>query len=299
MNINYLPRVYANNCLRVWSALLLLLVGSWSAIAAAQAQLDPLWLTEGLKTPESVYVYEDGKEKFLFVSEIDGEGDAVDGKGGISTLSLDGEIITRDWVKGLNAPKGMAVYKGTLYVADIDELVVIDIKSRKITAKVKVADAVFLNDVTVGEKGVVYVSDTRTNKIHRIKDLKAEVYLKNISDANGLKALGSTLVIGSGPSLWLADRDKHLLKLASGFESGIDGVEMVKRGEFIVSCWAGLIYYVYSDGRIEKLLDSRAEKINTADLGYDYKKRIVYVPNFFKNSVTAYQLRLTGKPAGE
>lgn len=291
MNINYLHNICVTNPLREWRAALIVLLVFLPVSAAAQLQLEQLWLTAGLKTPESVYVYQNDKEKFLFVSEIDGDGAAADGKGSITKLSVDGEVIARDWVDGLNAPKGMAVYKGSLYVADIDEVIVIDIKSRKITARVKVADAVFLNDVAVGERGVVYVSDTRTNKIHRIKDLKAEVYLKNIAEVNGLKALGSTLVIGSGPALWLADRDKNLLKLASGFESGIDGVEMVKRGEFIVSCWAGLIYYVYADGRIEKLLDSRAAKINTADIGYDYGKRIVYVPNFFKNSVTAYQLR--------
>jgi hypothetical protein len=66
---------------------------------------------------------------------------------------------------------------------------------------------------------------------------------------------------------------------------------MTERGEFIVSCWAGLVYYVYSDGKIELLIDSRSEKINTADIGFDPNTKRVFVPNFFKNSVTAYQLK--------
>ena len=65
---------------------------------------------------------------------------------------------------------------------------------------------------------------------------------------------------------------------------------MTQPGEFIVSCWAGLVYYVHADGRIEKLLDSRDTQINTADIGFDEESRILYVPNFHKNSLTAYQL---------
>ncbi|MNC92886.1 hypothetical protein D3C83_93970 [compost metagenome] len=74
-------------------------------------------------------------------------------------------------------------------------------------------------------------------------------------------------------------------------EGGVDGVENVEGNDFIVSCWAGVIHYIKGDGTRETLLDSREQKINTADIGYDAKKRIVYVPTFFKNSVVAYELK--------
>jgi hypothetical protein len=44
------------------------------------------------------------------------------------------------------------------------------------------------------------------------------------------------------------------------------------------------------DGTVTKLIDSREEKINTADIGYNVSKKILYVPTFLKNSVVAYQL---------
>jgi hypothetical protein len=94
----------------------------------------------------------------------------------------------------------------------------------------------------------------------------------------------------AGPELWKADAKKELTKLADGLELGGDGLEPVKDGEFLVSCWGGLIYYVTASGKVEKLLDTRAEKINTADIGYDPVKRIVYVPTFLKNSVIAFKL---------
>ena len=259
--------------------------------AQAQHKLEQLWLTSDLPTPESVLYMFDKKSPYLFVSLIDGQGDGVDGKGGIATLGTDGAVLNKDWFTGLNAPKGMGTYNNRLYVADLTEVVVIDIKKKALIKKIPIVGAVFLNDVTVNSRGVVFVSDTRTNKVHRIENDEPSLYLENITSANGLKVFGSNLIVGAGKELLLVGADKKPLTLATGFAQGIDGIEMTARGEFIVSCWPGLVYYVYSDGRIELLIDSQAENINTADIGYDPNTRRVFVPNFFKNSVTAYQLQ--------
>lgn len=259
--------------------------------AQAAKQLEPLWQTADLPTPESVLYVADKKSPYLFVSLIDGQGDVVDGKGGIAKLTTEGEVIDKEWITGLNAPKGMALYENYLYVADITELVIIDIEEEKVIKKIPVADSVFLNDVTVNSSGIVYVSDTRTNKVHRYQNGKVELYLDKVTSANGLKALGSNLVVGAGQELLLVDANKNRLVIAKGFESGIDGIEMTERGEFIVSCWVGLVYYVHGDGRLELLIDSREEKINTADIGYDPTNKHLFVPNFFKDTVTAYQLK--------
>ncbi|MFC3116309.1 GTP-binding protein [Cellvibrio fontiphilus] len=262
-------------------------------VAGAQAtkQLEQLWQASDLPTPESVLYVADKKSPFLFVALIDGQGDQADGKGGIAKLTTDGKLIDKDWITGLNAPKGMAIDGNYLYVADITELVIIDIKKQQVTQKIPVEKAVFLNDVTVSSAGVVYVSDTRTNKVHRFHKGKMDTYLENVSSANGLKALGSSLLVGAGPELLMIDADKNRQVIAKGFEAGIDGIEMTKPGEFLVSCWVGLVYYVHSDGRLERLIDSREAKINTADIGYDQASQQLYVPNFFKNTVTAYQLK--------
>ncbi len=259
--------------------------------AQAQHKLEQLWLTPDLPTPESVLFMADKKEPYLFVSLIDGQGNVVDGQGGIAILSPEGEVIEKDWITGLNAPKGMAVFNNRLYVADLTEVVVIDIRKEKVIKKIPIADSVFLNDVAVSTMGIVYVSDTRTNKVHRIENDEPSLYLDNITSANGLKVVGSNLVIGAGKELLIVGPDKKPLVLAKGFAQVIDGIEIVSRGEFIVSCWAGIVYYVFSDGRIEVLIDSQAEQINTADIGFDVNTQRVFVPNFFKNSVTAYQLK--------
>lgn len=268
------------------AALLLL-----DAQAQAAKQLTSLWQLNDLPTPESVLYVADKKSPYLFVALIDGQGDVADGKGGIAKLTTKGELIDKNWITGLNAPKGMAVYKNHLYVADITEVVIIDIKKQKVIKKIPVADSVFLNDVTVNADGVVYISDTRTNKVHRLKGDKIELYLDNVASANGLKAIGTTLVVGANQELLVVDADKNRKVVAKGFESGIDGIEMAGNNEFIVSCWVGLVYYVHGDGRLELLIDSREQKINTADIGYDPTNKHVFVPNFFTNTVTTYQLK--------
>jgi hypothetical protein len=42
---------------------------------------------------------------------------------------------------------------------------------------------------------------------------------------------------------------------------------------------------------MQVLLDTREQKRNSADIGYNPKDKIIYVPTFFKKSVVAYQLK--------
>ena len=106
-----------------------------------------------MRTPESVYL--DEGSGYLFVSQIDGQPNEKDGKGRISKLGLDGSVVTADWFTALNAPKGLRSFGGTLWVADMDEVIGIDIAAAKETARIKIDGAQFLNDVATGADGTV------------------------------------------------------------------------------------------------------------------------------------------------
>jgi hypothetical protein len=274
--------------LNFWWVLLILL----SVHSYAQPKLERLWQTEGLAVPESVLYYHEGRSSFLLVSQVNGDPSAVDGIGGIAQVTLNGELSDAEWITGLNAPKGMASFEGKLYVADITELVIINIKKHAVEKKIPIAGAQFLNDVAIDANGVVYISDTKTNKVYQVKNNVVIEYLDKVDSANGLKVYAGNLVVGAGKTLLLVDKEKHRLPLATGFAQAIDGVEMAQRGEFIVSCWPGLIYYVHASGKIDLLLDSQAEKINTADIDYNSDSQTLYVPNFSKNTITAYHLSM-------
>jgi hypothetical protein len=90
--------------------------------------------------------------------------------------------------------------------------------------------------------------------------------------------------------MYRIEKDKTMTKIADGMEGGTDGIEHVSGMDFIVSAWAGTVWYIDGKGNKEVLLDTRDRKINSADIGYDAQKRILYVPTFFKNSVVAYKL---------
>jgi hypothetical protein len=262
------------------------------SVTSSQAQhsLTRLWESEAaLPIPESVLY--SAKGKLLYVALIDGKPAEKDGQGGIAKVGLDGKIIAKDWVTGLNAPKGMGLYGPKLYVADVTDIVEIDVKTGKILKKYAVDDSKFLNDITIDSKGNLYVSDSQTKKVHLLKDGKVTTYLENLTGPNGLLAVGSDLLIADSGTLKKMSSDKKLTTIAEGMDKSTDGIEQVKAGEYIVSCWAGIVYYVKADGTIEKLLDTTADKTNSADIGYDSVKKIVYVPTFVKNSVVAYQLK--------
>ncbi|WAC40183.1 ATP-binding protein [Pedobacter sp. SL55] len=249
----------------------------------------PIWeANQSLPIPESVLYRGDTKE--LYVSLIDGAGNVKDSKGGVAILNLDGSMKNPEWVTGLNAPKGLAIYKNTLYIADITAVISVDIRTGKIISKLEIDGAVFLNDVTVDDKGTLYISDTRTNKIYQVKNNSYSLYLENVSSANGLKCINKHLFVLAGTELWKINAKKKITVVAKGFEKVGDGLEPIGNGEFIATCWAGIIYHVKADGTIYKLQDVQG-KMNTADLGYNPKDRIIYIPTFNQNSVIAYQLK--------
>lgn len=270
--------------------LMTLVLTSCVSLAWAEPKLVQVWQAEGLATPESVLYHAHQKNNYLFASLIDGNPTEHDQKGGIALLDLQGEVINKAWVTGLSAPKGMAAKDNLLYVSDITELVVIDIAKAKVTARYPAAGSEFLNDVAVNKAGDVFVSDTRTKKIYQLKNSKLDVFLENVDNANGLAFIDAGMLVGAAKELQLVDKDKKITLLATGFGENIDGIEQVKTGEFVVSCWPGLVYYVDTKGQLTPLIDSRADQINTADIGYYPDKQLVLVPNFFKNTVTAYQL---------
>jgi sugar lactone lactonase YvrE len=275
-------------------SLLLLALASSLCVASAAAQSAKLvkkWETEAtLKTPESV-LYDAGR-RVLYVANIDGkEPWAKDNAGSIAKVGLDGKVIAAEWVKGLQAPKGMALHDGKLWVADIDRMVVIDVAKGVIAQTIPIEGSQRLNDVTADKAGTVYVSDMQGLKIYAIKNGKPAVYLEGgLKRPNGILAHGDGLYVLDSGTLMKFGRNKQPTTIAEGMDASTDGIEHVQGNEFIVSCWAGAVYHVKGSEK-HQLLDTRPQKINSADIGYDAKNKIVYVPTFFGNTVVAYDLK--------
>jgi len=253
--------------------------------------LTKLWETDTLlKVPESVLF--DADNKVLYVANIDGTDPwAKDEKGSIGKVGLDGKIIAAEWVKGLSSPKGMGLQNGKLYVADLSDIVVIDLKKGVIDKTIRVEGSEGLNDISIGNDGIIWVSDSRNKKLYKIENDKSTVYLENLKGPNGVLKRGKDLYILDAGGFYKVNDDKTLTKIADGMEGGTDGIENVTGNDFLVSCWQGALWYINAKGEKQLLLDTKAEKKNTADIGFDPVTKTVYVPTFWKNSVVAYQVK--------
>src|SRR5687767_5799615 len=171
--------------------------GAATPPAPAAAALSAGWrATDGIATPESVYI--DEGSGFVFSSQIGGAPDARDGNGRIAQLTGDGRVVSANWVTGLNAPKGLRSHNGTLWTADLDEVIGINIATASVTSRTKIEGAIFLNDVAVGPDGTVYVSDMMANRIHAIRNGMATVFAEGeqLEWPNGLLVDGNRLIVG-------------------------------------------------------------------------------------------------------
>ncbi len=271
------------------SVIVFILIVASTSCSIAQS-LVMKWKSEAI-LPVAESVLFDPKTKILYVSCIDGAPDGKDGKGAIAKVGIDGKIISADWVKGLDAPKGMGLFKDNLYVADITRIVTVSLATGKISRSVEVEGAKFLNDITVDKNGRVFVSDTGTGKIHVLNGNKAEIYFESaeFKGINGLLALDDGLYIadfGTGANYKLSG-DKKLSTVGKTSE-GADGVVEVGKDEYLVSNWHGEVYHINGKGESKKLLDTKVDKVNAADIGYDAQTKTLFIPTFFANGVVAY-----------
>lgn len=270
--------------------------------AARAAPITAGWMvTDGIETPESVYV--DAASGFIFASQIAGAPDGRDGNGRIVKLGGDGQVVSATWVTGLNAPKGLRSHNGTLWTADLDEVIGIDIASGSITSRTKIDGALFLNDVAVGPDGTVYVSDMMANRIHAVRDGKAAVFAEGeqLEWPNGLLVDGNRLIVGGwgkpkpdfstdvpGRLFALDLRTKQKTPITPKPFANIDGVEIDGRGGYVVSDYlAGKVMQVSATGEVR---DLRQFKPGAADIAFVAAGNVLIVPHMNENTVAAYDL---------
>lgn len=272
---------------------------------AAPARAVPVtagWtVADGISTPESAYF--DPDSGFIFTSQIVGQPDARDGNGRIAKLNGDGTVIAADWVTGLNAPKGLRSHQGTLWVADLGDVVSIDIATGTITAHVALDGAMLPNDVACGPDGTVYVTDTVGTRIYAVKDGKVSVFAEGetLEYPNGLLVESDRLIVGAwgkpeadfstkvpGRLFALDLKTKQKTLITEKPFANIDGLESDGRGGYIVSDFtAGKILHVTATGASQLV---RQFSAGTADLGFVPASGIIIVPHMNDNTVSTYDV---------
>jgi hypothetical protein len=278
---------------------------------AAPAKPAPtaLWsVTTDIASPESAFY--DAASSSVFVSNINGGVTDKDGNGYISRLTPEGKVVNAKWATGMNGPKGLRGVGGTLWAADIDEVVGIEIASGRITSRVKIEGASFLNDLATAPDGTIYVSDSMKARIYTVKDGKASIFVEGedlIETPNGVLVDGNRVIVGSmglgvfgppggrgrgaaaGGKLFAFDRTTKVRTVITPEPiGGIDGIELDGRGGYLVTdVFGSRLLQVSATGTARTLLQFPSAG---ADIGYIATRRIVIVPFLNSNSVSAYDL---------
>lgn len=250
-----------------------------------------LWETDTtLTTCESV-IY-DSITDVLYVANINGQPTGKDGNGFISKLGLDGKVIQLQWATGMDAPKGMGIYNGKLFVTDINRIHEVEIASGSISKTYTVDSAQFLNDITIDTDGRVFVSDMSAGKILVIEDGLVTEWMAGLDGVNGLLSEGAQLQMVSFATgvFNTIDANKQITFRTDSIENG-DGVEALAEGGYLVSSWNGLVHYVSPEWKNTVLVDTRADNVSAADIEYIADKKLLLVPTFFKNKVMAYEVK--------
>jgi sugar lactone lactonase YvrE len=264
--------------------------------------------TEGFATPESV-LYDEAGDRYL-VSNINGKPIDADNNGYIAELSPDGKVTKDKFIAGgankvkLDAPKGMGIHAGILYVADISTVRKFDAKTGAPKGDIPIKGSTFLNDITIGSDGKVYVSDSGlkmgsdglepdgSDAVYVIEKGKVKpiAKTKDLSGPNGLLATDKGLLVvtfGAAELYRLDEKGKKedVTKLPEGMLDGI-----VWAGDsLLISSWKSQTVY---KGKLNDKFEAVITGVKApADIGYDTKRKRVLVPRFMDNAVEAYELK--------
>lgn len=275
---------------------------------AAFAEIPSTWKThETIDTPESTYF--EPESGTLYVSNVVGGAPMKkDGQGWISKITLPKgkeKLKITKWISGFNAPKGLRSANGRLYFTDIDQIVVVDLKTGKTKSKIPVKDAKFLNDVAIGADGTVYVSDMLTSKIHTLKDGKVTTFMegKELANPNGLYVHDGKLYVAAWGEytniekmeakpghLYSIDlKTKQITNITKEPLGQLDGLERTANGDWVVSDWKTNKIYKITQGGQAQAINLEPGK-NAADIGLDPATNRLFVPYMGENTVAAYDL---------
>lgn len=256
--------------------------------------VEQLWQTDSVfQTPESV-VYDPARQK-LYVSNIAGSPIEKNGQGFISVVDLNGQIQQLKWIEGLNAPKGLYLLDDLLYIADLDQLVIVSILEGSILKKIDIPDAKFLNDITyLPDSEVILVTDTERHRIYWLDaNGQTGIWVENeqLMGPNGIIYHDNSLLIASfsGQRLFSMDPVQlDLTTIANEIGAG-DGILITSSGDTIVSDFGGKIFQL-NDQQAQLIIDLSTINENAADIAWAERPGLLLVPTFFGNTVRAFKL---------
>ncbi|WP_394827883.1 hypothetical protein [Pendulispora albinea] len=269
----------------------------------------PVARYSGFAAPESV-LYDAEADRYL-VSNVNGDTVGKDNNGFISVLAPDGRILDLKWIEGgknrvkLDAPKGLALVKGVLYVTDISVIRTFDAKTGAPKGDIPIPGSTFLNDLSASPDGNVYVSDSGfadgsydpvwTDAVYVIEKGRAAPKLvakgKDVVGPrpNGLAWTDKGLVVCTFATneIYRLDEKGNKRDITKTPGAGLTGIVAVGDSLLVTSWQGSSIYRGKLGGSFRVALASQK---TPADIGYDSKRARLLVPHYLEDTVEAFQL---------
>lgn len=244
---------------------------------------DIAWVAQGgFCEPETVLPLPDDT---LLVSNVCDF--AEQGNGFLSLLDEDGNAL--DWriLEGLDAPLGMALVNGQLYVVDNNRVKVFRWPGFD-PLRTILLDTAVANDLAVGADDTIYVTDSARGEVVVISPNLEQSVLTGeprFGGANGIHVNNDDLWVGGG-RLWHVDlRDATVTTIGPRWIGGIDGIEQEANGTLQVTPVGGPLIRLTNGFEVH-----RGEGVTSANHGWAGNLGLALIPTGFDNTVVAIRV---------
>ena len=151
-----------------------------------------------------------------------------------------------------------------------------------------------LNDITVSNDGIVYVSGSGSVTIYKLKNGALDPIFTGEEGErfNGLywEKDRMLLLTSNSSKFYEIPWGTMEAKLIADNMGHGDGIAPIGDGGYICTNWKGAINLVSAKGEVTELQNTIALGQNSADCDFCIDEQILYVPTFFENKVKAYKL---------
>lgn len=240
-----------------------------------------------LNKPESI-AYDSLGKRFL-ISNV--------GSGSIVAMDEEGKFSPY-MPKAFEAPKGMVLRHGKLYIADPNTIHIVDVKKAKIEDSIHIEGSLALNDLAFGEHNQLYITDMAANCVFvlNLNSGEQEKIISPLFNApNGIiydRPRWQMFVVNHSrfsPILSLNVLDESVSIFKDTMFSDLDGIAIDDLGRIYFSSWADEMIIEIPQEQNRFITNLKGYKA-AADLYYHLPTNELIVPLFKENRIERIQL---------